>query len=81
MIPFFKERLQTLLLKRRVALSGQIAAWVGCSLEAVERELAPLIDGGVIERLSPDECKARGWAEDAYAYRATPPRSPPSSPS
>jgi hypothetical protein len=68
-IPFFRERVQTLLHNRGVVLHGWIAAWVGCSLEAVTRELAPLIDGGDLVRVSPLECKRRGWSEDANAYR------------
>jgi hypothetical protein len=68
-IPKFRERLDVLLFNRPVVLHGWIAAWIGCSLEHAAAELGPLLEERVLVRLSPRECRARGWDENACAYR------------
>jgi hypothetical protein len=69
-IPHFRERLDVLLFNRGVVLLGWICAWVHCSIEAATREIEPLLHAGVLVRLTPDECRARGWRGDAVAFRA-----------
>lgn len=69
-LPRFMERFYTLMHnKNGVVLHGEIAAWIGVSLERVTFELDSLLERGEIKRLTSSEIKKRGWQQDSIAYK------------
>jgi hypothetical protein len=69
-IPHFEERLRCLSLnKDRPVLHGEIALWIGCSLEQVTREMEPLLDSGTFRRVEESELRACCMEPRCVAYK------------
>jgi hypothetical protein len=64
----FTERLSALLHNRPVVLLGEVSL-SGRSLEQCAKGIEPMLDAGLLLRLTPDECKAKGWRGDSIAFR------------
>jgi hypothetical protein len=68
MLSGFRAKLDALLFNRPAVLHGEVASWVGCSLETCAREIEPYLEDGTLRVLSPAECLVRGWHWRALAY-------------